>query len=85
MENLVPSIEFVLLLGLLLHHVTRCLAAPILQSPTIEAWTIVIESTTNDFASSNNYAAMAVVQSRLRCLFQAEGQISIPTWRHGCF
>jgi hypothetical protein len=78
----IGRMRFVLPHGFLVQDLACNLHAPVLQSTAIETWTIVVETLANDFAATDNDAAMAVVQGRFRCLLETERHVGILTWRH---
>jgi hypothetical protein len=53
-----------------------------LQSPTIEARTVAVETLADDLPTANNDRAMAVVERRQLGLSEAEGEISIVASSH---
>lgn len=50
---------------------------PALQCATVEAWTIVVVTMSNNLATTHNDGAMAIVQRRLRGLLEAQGQVVV--------
>lgn len=50
---------------------------PALQCATVEAWTIVVVTMSNNLATTHNDGAMAIVQRRLRGLLEAQRQIVV--------
>lgn len=50
---------------------------PALQCATVEAWTIVVVTMSNDLATTHNDGAMAIVQRRLRGLLEAQRQVVV--------
>jgi hypothetical protein len=58
-----------------------------LESPTIKARTVAVETLADDLPTANNDRAMAVVERRQLGLSEAEGEVSIVASRHfelGC-
>ena len=53
-----------------------------LESPTIEATTVAVETLADDLPTANNDRAMAVVERRQLGLSEAEGEISIVASSH---
>jgi hypothetical protein len=53
-----------------------------LESPTIEAWTVGVETLADDLPATNNDGTVAVVERRLLGLSEAERQERIVSWRH---
>lgn len=50
---------------------------PALQCATVEAWTIVVVTMSNNLATTHNDGAMAIVQRRLRGLLEAQRQVVV--------
>jgi hypothetical protein len=62
-------------------YVARC-SATILERATTKAWTIMVVTFPDDFATADNDTAVTVVKLGLPSLLEAEGHIGIVTRRH---
>lgn len=79
---LIVLLTFLLALELLLQLGCSPIVGPTgnttsLQGTTVEAWTIVIMATSDDFAAAYDNGTMAVVKGRLGSLLQAQRQVVV--------